>query len=197
MIDKMVVQPFDFAHDAFVREAQTARDGAATLIAGGAANLQPVKPPDAKPMLNERMHSLRDNTGTVVRFSQPIANAGGSILPVDVNDPRHAYQLSAQPHTQFKALTALRLFVRQTDERQRILLGDGAIKPWQPLAQIGAIGVDECEENRGFRVREQTDFQLWIKRLNKHGQDCNALATTLQLRFVMMEEVISIWLCVL
>ena len=118
MIDKAVIQPLDLAHDAFVREAQTAGDGATALVASGAANLQPVKPPNVKPVLNQRAHRICHDAGSLVRLSQPIADAGRAILPVDVDEARHANQLTAQPHTQFEALTTLRLFMRQADERQ-------------------------------------------------------------------------------
>src|SRR6185295_9741393 len=71
------------APDALLAEARALRDGPAARVVHGGADLDPVQPPRAERMVDERAHGLRHRAPPLVVGGKPVADARRTVQPAD------------------------------------------------------------------------------------------------------------------
>ena len=96
-IDPVVVQPFGFAQDPFLDEAEFARQGAAPLIPRGAADFNAVQPVVAESFGHNGPAGAQHDAPALVFAVDPVADTGAAVPEVDLVQTDRAAQHSVLP----------------------------------------------------------------------------------------------------
>src|SRR5579875_1780295 len=131
------VQELGLTHDAFLRETQTFRHGAAALVAACAMNLDPVQTVVRKGIGGHGATGSGDDTLTLHGGIQPVADLRFVIVLVDVIQAKCADKLALIRHPGLQTSPFRELAYSLLDEGlnaiQRYLTGPGSPARWMRL----------------------------------------------------------------
>jgi len=149
-----------FAQCSFEHESETARDGGAFRVGHGAMDFDTVQFKLVEQVRGERAAGVGHKALALEGFAQPVADLGFVEQLVNFRGADDAGELAAMPDPRRDRVAGGELLEARPDEGESVVGSEGGIDPGEPLAQVGAVLVDERED--GFGVALFKDSKLEV-----------------------------------
>ncbi|MNY54203.1 hypothetical protein D3C86_1900450 [compost metagenome] len=120
-------------------------------------------------MPHEGLHGAGHQPPALEALTEPVAQDGGAVRPVDPVVPDDARQLALMPDPGMEAVALGELPQGQLDEGPGVLDRAGQVHPGQPLAEVRAVAVDQGEEGARMACFEQAKFGVVSEGTCEHG----------------------------
>lgn len=143
MIDKVIVEPLSLAPNALSPKAQSLGYGATLLVFGCARDDYPVQAEFPKGVIHQRPARRSHESLALVLLTEPVAQLGAMILPVDGVVANNPCQAAFVPDASNEALVPREMLESTPYEVLAVLERAGGIYPRKPRPQVLAVAVGQ------------------------------------------------------
>lgn len=170
MVDEMIVEPFGIALAAFVDETEPWWNGAAARIARGAGDDEAVEIERGEGVIDERLATRGDEALALLRRGDPISESGIAVLPVDAVIARYTDDAAIEKNGGVNVVIGLRLLHDFGEKLAGVRDRSRAVKPGQPVAQMGAAGIEDGEKLLGIAHGKLAKTVPVVDAMEIHGR---------------------------
>jgi hypothetical protein len=134
-VEEAVIEPLGFAGDAFALKTEALGNGAASVIAGGAADLHAVQAQIEEEVVEQRRRAARDYALALTIRVQPVADAGAAVFPIDWVAANGADERAIQPDARLRAQPGIFLRGGAFDVERKVRRRFRIVYPRQSLPE--------------------------------------------------------------